>query len=440
MTRPAIYDALASSVAKSGDLAFPDTMIVVTLFLVLLVTKLVAELFLERLNEREIRRNADTVPEAYRDFMDPETYRNSVTYSLAKLRFGYVELLFGAVMLGVVLASGLLAWVYHGLSDGLGMGVWAQALVMVVILTLLSLPSWPLDYWETFRLEQKFGFNKQTPALWFSDKLKVTALSLVIGVPLVALLIGFYRWQPATWWLWGFAALFSFQLLLLVLYPQLILPLFNKLEPLPEGSLRDRLVQLGEKAGFTVTNIHVIDGSKRSTHSNALFTGFGRFRRIIIYDTLIEQLDEAELEAVLAHEIGHYKRGHIPKLLAVNALMSFLGFAMIGFLAEAWPLYEGFGFTYTESSIVPIILILTLAGGLITFWFTPLMSRMSRKHEYEADAFAREMIGNDPQPLIRALRKLHKENKSNLTPHPLYSKFYYSHPTLVEREGALTHG
>jgi STE24 endopeptidase len=219
-----------------------------------------------------------------------------------------------------------------------------------------------------------------------------------------------------------------------VLYPKLILPLFNKLTPLAEGGLRTCLLALADRTGFRAKTIEVMDGSKRSAHSNAFFTGFGRFRRIVLYDTLVTQLTEAELAAVLAHEIGHYKRGHIPEMLAVAAALQLGGFALIAWLARSSWFNAAFGFQLDE--LAPTFLLFGLLSGLVTFWFSPVLNLVSRKHEYEADAFARDAVGG-AAPVVDALRKLAKKNLTNLTPHPLYSGFHYSHPTLTERERAL---
>jgi STE24 endopeptidase len=252
---------------------------------------------------------------------------------------------------------------------------------------------------------------------------------------MLCVVLAFFHWMPRWWWLWAWAALLVFQLAFLVLYPRLILPLFNKLTPLPPGELRERLLALSERAGFRCATIEVIDGSKRSAHSNAFFTGFGRFRRIVLFDVLIEQLTPLELEAVLAHEIGHYRLGHVPKMLAVSALLSLAGFALIGWLVgQAW-FYTGFRFDPAAGAPVALLLF-ALTSGLVTYWLHPLMNYWSRRHEYEADAFARASLG-EAAPLVGALRKLHEKNLSNLTPHPTFSFFHYSHPTLIEREAAL---
>lgn len=388
------------------------------------------------LNRAEVRRNASSVPEAYREVMDEQTYQRSVRYTLTKSSFGMFETVYDAIWLAVILVSGLLPWLFSGLTGWLGMGVWGQALVLFLVGIVLSLPGLPMELWSTFKIEKDFGFNKMTPKLWVIDKVKGLVLGAILGLPLLALLLWFFRALPQTWWLWGFGAFFVFQILMLLLYPRFILPLFNKLEPLPEGDLRKRLLALGERTGFSAQTIHVMDGSKRSSHSNAFFTGFGRFRRIVLYDTLVEQLGERELESVLAHEIGHYKRGHIPKMLIISAVSSLAGFALIGWLVRQVWFYEAFDFTL-DAGMAPALLLFSLISGLFTFWLGPLMNGLSRKHEYEADAFAREAMQGDPQPLISSLRKMYEENLGNLTPHPVYSAFHYSHPTLAEREAAL---
>jgi STE24 endopeptidase len=227
----------------------------------------------------------------------------------------------------------------------------------------------------------------------------------------------------------------GFQVLLGALAPVLILPLFNKFTPLPDGPLRDRLLALAAKTRFRAHSIQVMDGSKRSSHSNAFFTGLGRFRKIILFDTLIAQLTPAELEAVLAHEIGHQRLRHIPKQLAAGAVGMLLGFACLGWLSLQDWFYRAFGFVEPHPALA--LLLFVLLSGTVTFWLSPLTNRWSRRFEFEADAFAANTVGT-PQPLILALRKLSRENLSNLTPHPAYSGFHYSHPTLLEREQALT--
>jgi len=401
----------------------------------LVAAKLAAELILSLLNQAEVRRSAQIPPPAVTAIFDAPTYAKSVEYTLAKGRLARIELVLDAVVLLVVLFGGFLPWLYGKFAPLSPQGHWDDALFFLTALMVISLPSLPLEWWAQFRLEERFGFNKSTLGLWIADKFKALALALVIGFPLLWALLSLVGWVGKAWWIWGFALTFGFQLLMLVLYPKLIVPLFNKLTPLPDGELKARLLALADRIGFHASTIEVIDGSKRSGHSNAYFTGFGRFRRIVLYDTLIAQLGTDELEAVLAHEVGHYKCGHIPKMLALAAVLMFGGFAVIAWLAHSAWFNLAFGLPAGE--LAPAFLLFLLLSGLVTFWFSPLGNRMSRKHEYEADAFAKTAVGGI-RPMIEALRKLSKENLSNLTPHPWFSGFYYSHPTLVERERAMT--
>lgn len=410
---------------------------VLTVTAILMVLRLLGELLLAELNRREVRRHAAQAPAAVAAILTPEDYTKSVAYTQAKLRFGMITEVFDTALLALFVFCGVLPWLGAKFVSLAPAGVWDEALFLLAAGILLSIPSLPFDWWGQFRLEERFGFNKSTLKLWVADKFKGLALACAIGFPLLWALLSLVRWVGGLWWVWGFALLFTFQLVMLVLYPKLILPLFNKLSPLGEGELRDRLISLADRTGFRARTIEVIDGSKRSGHSNAFFTGFGRFRRIVLFDTLMNQLTPEELEAVLAHEIGHYRRGHIPKMLAVSAVMQLTAFATIAWLAQSSWFNPAFGFAAGE--LAPAFLLFGLLSGLVTFWFTPLGNIFSRKHEYEADAFARQVMGG-AGPMVAALRKLAQKNLTNLTPHPWYSGFHYSHPTLVERERALTQG
>lgn len=410
---------------------------VFTVVVGLVVAKLLSELILASLNRAEVKKHAEHAPEAVSAIMDAETYRKSVDYTLAKNRFGSWELLFDTGVLLLVLSSGVLAALFAWIGAWSPDGMWDDALFILAAGVLLSIPGLPFDWWGQFRLEARFGFNKSTPGLWVTDKLKGLALLFVIGFPLLWALLALVNLSGGTWWIWGFGLVFGFQLLMLVLYPKLILPLFNKLTPLPEGELRTRLMDLANRTGFKASTVEVIDGSKRSGHSNAYFTGFGRFRRIVLFDTLISQLTPEELEAVLAHEVGHYRRGHIPKMIAMSAATLLGSFAVIAWLSRSAWFNPAFGLPAGEPA--PSFLLFGLLSGAAMFWFTPLTNILSRKHEYEADAFARDAMGG-AAPLVSALRKLSQKNLSNLTPHPWFSGFYYSHPTLVEREAAMAKG
>jgi STE24 endopeptidase len=404
------------------------------LVLGLIAARVLAEFLLERLNARHVRAHGGAVPAPLREVVDDATYARSVAYTLARSRLAQFSLGYDTFWLLLVLFGGGLPWAWAAWTGWAGGSVWAQAGFLFVVGVALSLPDLPVEWWAQFRLEQRFGFNTTTPATWWLDRVKGLLLAAVLGLPLLALILKLVAWMGAWWWLWAWAALMAFQLVMLVLAPVVILPLFNKFTPLPAGPLRERLLALAGATKFPAADIQVMDGSKRSRHSNAFFTGLGRFRKIVLFDTLVTQLGEAELEAVLAHEIGHYRRGHIPQRLAVSALLSLAGFAAVGWLATQPWFFAAFGLPAGEVALA--LLLFGLLSGTASFWLTPLSNAWSRRHEYEADAFAKAAV-RAAEPLVGALRKLHEKNLANLTPHPAYSAFHYSHPTLVERERAL---
>ncbi|PYJ27673.1 MAG: peptidase M48 [Verrucomicrobia bacterium] len=378
--------------------------------LVLILARAIAELWLSWLNQNHVRANANEVPTAFRGIVDETTYRRSVAYTLAKGRFGNLASVFDALVLIAVLFSGVLPWIFERLTANFGMSIWAIAGFLFVVGIALSILGLPFAWYAQFKLEERFGFNTTAMRTWILDRVKGFLIAALLGYPLLALILKLIEWTGANWWLWATAVVIAFQLLLLLIAPAVIMPLFNRFTPLPDGVLRDRLFALAQRTNFPTRSIEVMDGSKRSRHSNAFFTGFGRFRKIVLFDTLMAQLTEPELESVLAHEIGHYKKRHVVKLLGVSIAGVFVAFAAIAWLARQQWFYHAF------------------VGPFINGW--------SRRFEYEADAFARAAMG-EAQSMVHALRKLSEKNLSNLTPHPLYSGFYYSHPTLLERERAL---
>lgn len=421
------------------------------LFVVFLCAKLSADFTLDLLNRayvlkkaKEFEANGFATAPKVRGGELYKNYGKSVDYTVEKIDFGFFEMGYSAI-LKILLVFFLLAPFYDWLCGVLDRNadlcgwssVWREGTIFIMISLVLSWLSLPFDAYETFKIEEKYGFNKSSLGLWFGDLAKSVFLTCLIGLPLIWALIAFYYTFPQTWWIIGQCVLFAFQLFLLVVFPKWILPLFNKLTPLPAGELRERLEALARRTGFVAEKIEVIDGSKRSGHSNAFFTGFGKWRRIVIYDTLIKQLAPEEIEAVLAHEIGHSRCGHITKRLIFSFFAGFASFGLIGWILTQSRFFEDFGFAYTEGKMfVPALLLLSQLIPLVSFWVSPISNYFSRKHEYEADAFARETIGS-PEPLIAALEKLHTENLSNLTPHPLFSAFHYSHPTLFERVESL---
>jgi STE24 endopeptidase len=409
--------------------------------LVLILARANAELWLSRLNQQHVCSHADKVPPAFRGMVDEPTYRRSVNYTLAKSQFGDVVTVFDLALLIAILFSGVLPWAFAKFTGVLGTSVWALAGFLFAAGVALNIISLPFAWYAQFKLEDRFGFNTTTVKTWVLDRLKGFLLAVLLGFPLLVLILTLIEWTGSKWWIWAAAVVIVFQLLLLLIAPAVIMPLFNKFTPLPEGStLRERLFALARRTDFPTRSIEVMDGSKRSRHSNAFFTGFGRFRKIVLFDTLVAQLAEPELESVLAHEIGHYKKRHVVKLLGVSIAGVFIGFAAIAWLARQQWFYHAFGFEYranfAAAGLVPALLLFALLAGTIGFWISPLIHIWSRRFEYEADAFARATM-KEGKSLIQALRKLTEKNLSNLTPHPLYSGFYYSHPTLQEREQAL---
>jgi STE24 endopeptidase len=397
-----------------------------------------AHLVLRRLNENHALSHQDKIPVAVASVMDFETYQKSIRYTLARSKFDFWEDSYSTLVLATVLLSGWLPISFSWFNSPEGIQPVPMTLWILSVGFAFSLLSLPLDWWAQFRLEQRFGFNTSTLKLWVVDRLKGFFLGLALGFPLLWIILKWVHWMGSYWWLGAWSTLFLFQLVLVALAPILILPLFNKFTPLPEGSLRDRLLALGQRTGFNARTILVADGSRRSRHANAYFTGFGRFRKIVLYDTLIQQMNEEEIEAVLAHEIGHAQLKHIPKMLALNLALTFLGFFALGWLSAQPSFLLAFGFP-AEAGVGPALLLFGLLAGTVTFWFSPVLNALSRRYEYQADRYARISVGS-PTPLIQALHKLSEKNLSNLVPHPLYSAVHYSHPNLVEREAALREG
>ena len=408
--------------------------------LVLILARTITELWLSGLNQRHVRQHANELPSVFRGIIDAPMYRRSVDYTLAKSRFGDVVNVFDTVLLIAVLFSGLLPWFFERFSVSLGTSTLAMAGFLFLTAIVLSIPGLPFAWYAQFKIEERFGFNTTSIKTWIADRVKGFLLAALLGYPLLLLVLKLIEWTGTIWWLWAAALVIVFQLILLLIAPAVIMPLFNKFTPLPEGELRQRLFALAQRTKFPTRSIEVMDGSKRSRHSNAFFTGFGGLRKIVLFDTLIAQLTEPELEAVLAHEIGHYKKRHIIKMLAVSIAGVFLGFAAIAWLARQQWFYRAFGFAYhggfAAANVLPAILLFALLAETITFWASPFIHNWSRRFEYQADAFACATI-EETQSLVQALRKLSEKNLSNLTPHPFYSRFYYSHPTLLERERAL---
>lgn len=401
--------------------------------LLVVVLKWITELCLETLNQRHLARAAPASSSGGFETAAENRDRSS-SYTLAKSHLHQVDATVEMVVLLLLLTSGLLPWLYRMFAAHWGVSIASEAGFVLCVLGLATLPGLPLSWYLHFNLEQRFGFNTLTPALWWMDRLKGTLLAAVLSYPMLLVILKMARWAGPDWWFYAWAAVLIFQLLIVLLAPVLILPLFNRFEPLPQGSLKNRLLALAEKAGFHTRGIQVMDGSKRSRHSNAFFTGFGRFRRIVLYDTLISQLNESELEAVLAHEIGHYKKFHVAKTLCAFAGGLLVAFFLLARCAQyPWFLQA---FRLPAGNVAAALLLFALLAGTLTFWFSPLFNYLSRRFEFQADDYAAEIMGG-PGSLLGALRKLEEKNLADPAPHPLYSRVYYSHPTLAERERVL---
>jgi len=402
--------------------------------------QLICQLILKWKNESKIKSMKSKPPQGVSSIMDGETWGKTSSYSLVKSRFSNLEEIIGFLVFVPVFLV-LMPWYFQEFNTSAQASVWASAFFTCIFLFLLQIPALPLDWYNQFVIEVKYGFNKSTKKLWVTDKIKGVIIGFILGFLILSLLIFLYRQLstifPVFWWVLSFLIFFSIQLAMMVLWPKLILPLFNKLSPLEDGELKNRLISLAERSGFHAHTIEVIDGSKRSGHSNAFFTGFGKFRRIVLYDTLIEQMKPEEIEAVLAHEVGHYIKGHIPKKLILSFITGLLMFGFIAYaLSSPW-IYKSVQFpTELHGSLSSVIVLFSLSLGFLTYWFSPISNILSRKHEYEADNFAKEIMGN-PMPLVHALRKLYKENLTYPLPHKWISAFHYSHPTILEREAAL---
>lgn len=399
----------------------------------LIVLTSAVHIVLVELNRRYARRRPRSSQNASSAF-DAEAYERAIAYTSAKSRAGEWELAWDALVLWSLLVSGLLPWGYAGLTQAWGESVLSVTAFILLVSFSLHLAGWPFSWHRQFHLEERFGFNRMTPRLWWSDQFKGLLISILIGFPVLALILSSIHWLGPSWWGWAWAGLMAFQIVLLIVWPILILPWFNRLSPLPAGTLQEKLLGLAQRARFPVQSIHVMDGSKRSTHSNALFSGFGRWRRIILFDTLLNQLSEEEVQSVVAHEMGHYKKRHILIGLMTSALFSLAGFWLVAWLIRADILPRAFGFESSNPGLT--FLLVMLLAPYITFWVSWPMNFLSRRHEYQADAFAAHLVGQ-AAPLIQALRRIHRENLSNPVPHPFYAALFYSHPTLPEREQAL---
>ena len=410
------------------------------IFAIALAASLLLRTWLASRQVRHVARHREEVPAAFRASVDVAAHGKAADYTLAKLRLGHVQLIVGAlVLLGWTLFGGLDALngvVRDSVARRLGALAYEIALIaaFVAIGTVLDLP---FEWYSTFRLEQRFGFNRTTWRLWLVDSLKGIAVAVVVGVPLLAGVLWIMAATGGAWWLFAWLAWMAIVLLAQVIVPTFIAPLFNRFEELNDESLKARVQALMARVGFVAKGLFVMDGSRRSAHGNAYFTGFGKARRVVFFDTLLARLGAGEVEAVLAHELGHFKLHHIRKRMAVMALLSLAFFALLGWLSVRSWFFTGLGVApnLTLPNDALALLLLMLVMSVFGVFVTPLMSGWSRRDEFEADAFATRHA--DGRALASALLKLHEDNASTLTPDPVYARFYYSHPPAVERLAAL---
>lgn len=409
-------------------------------FAAFLLAGLALRLWLASRQIRHVARHRDAVPAPFAGRIPLAAHQKAADYTIAKARFGLLDAAIGAaVLLGWTLLGGLDA-LNQALLSALGGGMVQQLALLGAFALISGLIDLPGTLYQTFVIEQRFGFNQMTPRLWLADLLKSTLMGAAIGLPIAALILWLMGAAGPLWWLWAWCAWMGFNLLLMVVYPLFIAPLFNKFQPLEDESLKARVTALMQRCGFAAKGLFVMDGSRRSAHANAYFTGFGAAKRVVFYDTLLKQLTPGEVEAVLAHELGHFKHRHIVKRIVSLFALSLAGFALLGWLSTQGWFYTGLGVMPNLAlDGVPgaapndalALLLFLLAVPVFTFFISPLFAQLSRRHEFEADAYA--MAQASGADLAAALLKLYEDNASTLTPDPVYVKFYYSHPPASER-------
>ncbi len=418
-----------------------DHSLVFTLvFSAVLVLGLLTKFYLASRQIRHVARNRGAVPAAFATTISLQAHQKAADYTIAKARFGMLEMAFGAaVLLGWTLLGGIDA--LNQALSGSSLAGWGSLVPQLALLAAFGLISGLLDLpftlYSTFRIEERFGFNKMTFRLWLTDLVKSTLVGIVIGLPIVALILWLMGSAGSLWWLWAWGVWMGFNLLVLVLYPTVIAPMFNKFKPLEDDALKARVTALMQRCGFAAKGLFVMDGSKRSAHANAYFTGFGAAKRVVFYDTLLKQLSPGEVDAVLAHELGHFKHKHIIKRIVSMFAMSLAGFALLGWLSSQVWFYTGLGVrpNFTGANDALALLLFLLVVPLFSFFVSPVFAQFSRKHEFEADAYA--VAQTDGRDLQSALLKLYQDNASTLTPDPVFVKFYYSHPPASERLGRM---
>ncbi len=420
------------------DMPTPQISVTITLvFAATLIANMLLKFWLASRQIQYVSTHRNAVPTAFSDRITLAAHQKAAEYSVAQTRFGLLELAWGmAITLGWTLMGGL-QFLNQSLLDWHGPGLVQQLALLTAFVVIGSVLDLPFSLYRTFVLEQRFGFNKLTPKLWLQDALKSALVGCALGLPLAALVLWMMDATGTYWWVWTWCVWMGFNLLMLLIYPSWIAPWFNQFKPLEDADLKRRVTDLMQRCGFVSKGFYVMDGSKRSAHSNAYFTGFGSSKRVVFYDTLLSALTASEVDAVLAHELGHFKHGHITKRLISTFGLSLLGFALLGWLSHrAW--------FFTALGVMPnlngandalALLLFMMVLPLLGSFTGPVFAQFSRQHEFEADAYAvAQTSGAD---LSSALLKLYQENASTLTPDPVYAKFYYSHPPASERLGRI---
>ncbi|AIO49527.1 M48 family metallopeptidase [Burkholderia cenocepacia] len=405
-----------------------------TLLFALAVLAMVAtKLWLASRQIRFVAAHRNGVPAQFSATIPLTAHQRAADYTVERTRLTMLEIVVSAaVLVGLTLLGGVGA-LDTLLTGWLGRGYGQQVALVAAVLVITSAIDVPFEYYRQFGIEQRFGFNRMTKRLFFTDMLKNSLLGAALGLPLLFVVLWLMNQAGSLWWLWTWIVWVAFQMLVLLIYPTFIAPLFNKFEPLKDDALRARIESLMKRCGFAAKGLFVMDGSRRSAHGNAYFTGFGASKRIVFFDTLLARLSGQEIEAVLAHELGHFKRRHVMKRMLVSFVLSLVLLALLGWLAQRTWFYTGLGVTPSldTSNAGAALVLFFLAIPVFLFFATPFSSLTSRKHEFEADAFAASQT--DAQDLVSALVKLYEDNASTLTPDPVYTAFYYSHPPASQR-------
>ena len=404
-------------------------------FLIALAASLALQLWLAQRHAAHVGAHRGAVPPPFADRVALAAHQKAADYTIARTRFAMVETLFDTAVLLALTLGGVLSALVTWTASLAAAVLWQDLALIAAVALLGSAVALPFGYWQTFVIEAKFGFNRMTLGLWLADLAKGALLGLAIGLPLAALALWLMRAAGPLWWLWVWGVWIAFQLLVLALYPTLIAPLFNKFSPLPAGPVRERVEALLARCGFASRGLFVMDGSRRSSHGNAFFTGFGRGRRIVFFDTLVARLTPDEIEAVLAHELGHFKLKHVLKRIAWMAALSLAFLALLAWLIDSPWFYAGLGVPPAAGRPGVALILFALVLPTFTFLLGPLFSLASRRHEFEADAFAARHAS--AAALAQALVKLYEDNASTLTPDPLHSAVYDSHPPAAARIARL---